>query len=135
MSALSAGVVAFEDGQQVTEVGSGSEFADQLDVSFDPVVFADHWLMRQSQSLIDVDRIGRIGDYARDVASSPVIMCHARIVPYRDKLVTDSNLRRPRAHMLWAAEVPGGRRRLPQTMNRCRYLLTVVSVSRLTLPS
>ena len=34
-----------------------------------------------------------------------------------------------------AAEAPGGRRWLPQTMNRCRYRLTAVSVSVLTLPS
>src|ERR1700686_1820528 len=62
---LSAWVVAFEDGQQVTEVGPGAEFPDQFDVSFDPIVFADHWFMRQGQSLVDVDRIERVGDSAR----------------------------------------------------------------------
>ncbi len=44
-------------------------------------------------------------------------------VPPRDTCATSS-----------AAEVSEGQRRLPQTMNRCMYRLTAVSVSVLTLP-
>ena len=39
-----AGVVAFEDRQQVTQVGLWAQFFDQAGVGPDPVVFADERL-------------------------------------------------------------------------------------------
>jgi hypothetical protein len=92
---LSARVVAFKDRQQVTEVGFRSEFADQADISFDPVVFADHRFVRQGQSLVHVDRIERIGDYASDIASGPVVLiCHPRTISDGDVKITHSDRRR-----------------------------------------
>ena len=63
-----AGIVAFEDRQQIVQVGFGAEFVDQADVGPNPVVFADERLMRQRESFIDVDRIERVAPMA---ATSP----------------------------------------------------------------
>jgi hypothetical protein len=69
-----AGIVAFEDRQQVAQVGFGAQFFDQAEVRPDPVVFADERPMRQREPLIDVDGIERVGHHAGDVAGSPVIL-------------------------------------------------------------
>ena len=63
-----AGIVAFEDRQQVVQVGFGAEFLDQADVGPNPVAFADERLMRQREPFIDVDRIKRVATMA---ATSP----------------------------------------------------------------
>jgi hypothetical protein len=57
---------------------------------------------------------------------------HSQIAPLNWK---DIRWRTDHRHESTREEVPGGRRWLPQTMNRCRYRLTAVSVSVLTLPS
>src|SRR6266404_701357 len=76
-----AGVVAFEDRQQVAQIGFRTQFFDEADVRPDPVVFADERLMRQREPLIDVDGIERVGHHAGDVAGSPVfVIGHAATV-------------------------------------------------------
>src|ERR1019366_10199872 len=74
LAGLPARVVAFEDGQQVAEVGFGAEFADQGDVGLNPVIFADHRLVGQGESFIYGDRIERGGDHAGDVTRGPVVV-------------------------------------------------------------
>ena len=56
------------------EVRFRAEFLDQAKVSFHPVVLTDERLMGNGQSLVNVDRVKRIGDHARNVARIPLII-------------------------------------------------------------
>src|SRR6266404_3773026 len=80
-------MATLEDGQQVPKIRFGTEFLDQPNVGFNPVVLTDEWVMRKCQPLVNVDRVERIGDHARNVTRSPlVIVGHTR---HRSRAATE----------------------------------------------